>query len=410
MAIANSAGRPVAVDLFAGAGGLSLGAELAGVKVAFANDLFAEAAATYRLNHPATAFSADPIETLTAEQILDKIGLAPGELDLMLGGPPCQGFSINAPNRSWTDARNTLVLEYLRLVKGIRPKYLLIENVPGLLSLERGQALQVVYDRLATMGYEVSHKVLLAARYGVPQERWRLLIVGHRRDLPAPGFPVPTHHATARANFTGGSRWANDATEQPGIPAAVTVVEAIGDLPPLANGEGASLMPYPPQAHLSVYQRWARKGSKMLYNHQAQKLSLINLRRLQHIQPGGNWTDIPFDLLPAGMRRARRSDHTKRYGRLDPRGQSCTILTKCDPHWGSFFHYSQDRAITPREAARLQSFPDRYIFAGPVSLQYEQIGNAVPPLLAQAVVAEIVQAWTSTRPPRELALSGRFGE
>jgi len=323
---------------------------------------------------------------------LSQLNLHSGDLDVMIGGPPCQGFSINTPNRSLNDLRNALILEYLRLVEGILPKYLLIENVPGLLSLERGHALQVVYEMLAELGYRVDHKVLLAARYGVPQERWRLIIVGHRADMPTPAFPIPTHHAEARANFTGGSQWAKADPEPMGLPNAVTVTEAIGDLPALVNGEGRSPMPYPRRRRLSAFQRWAREGATELFNHQAQKLGAINLQRLQHVSPGGNWTDIPLDLLPAGMQRARRSDHTKRYGRMNPQGQSCTILTKCDPHWGSFFHYAQDRAITPREAARLQSFPDRYVFTGALSVQYEQIGNAVPPLLAQAVVREIVKA------------------
>jgi DNA (cytosine-5)-methyltransferase 1 len=402
--------HPVAIDLFAGAGGLSLGAEMAGVEVALANDIFPEAAATYQVNNPGTLFVEAPIETLTAPRILDTLGIAPGTLDIMLGGPPCQGFSINAPTRSLGDVRNSLVLEYLRLVDGLRPKYLVIENVPGLLSLERGHALHVVYERLAALGYQVAHKVMLAARYGVPQERWRLIILGHRMDMPAPQFPVPTHHATARANFTEGARWAHDSTEPPGLPPAVTVVDAIDDLPPLGNGEGASPVPYHVADRLSPFQTWARTGARALYNHQAPKLSAINLQRLQHVPPGGNWTDIPCDLLPTGMRRARRSDHTKRYGRLDPQGQSCTILTKCDPHWGSFFHYAQDRAITPREAARLQGFPDRYVFTGPGSLQYEQIGNAVPPLLAQSVVAEIVKVWARVEAPRARARSGGSGD
>lgn len=387
---------PLAVDLFAGAGGLSLGAEMAGVEPVYANDLFAEAAETYRMNHPATYFDERPIEDVSAEAILQRVGLVPGDLDILLGGPPCQGFSINAPARQMDDHRNSLILEYLRLVGGLRPKYILIENVPGLLSLDRGYALRVVYERLRDLGYEVNHRVLLASNYGVPQERWRLIILGHRDDVVAPVFPAPTHAATARANFTGGARWSVPEEALRHLPPAVTVAEAIGDLPSLANGGGSSPVPMPPGVRLTAFQRWARSGAKELYNHQAPKLSPVNLQRLRHIQPGGNWTDIPFDLLPTGMKRARRSDHTKRYGRMDPNGQSCTILTKCDPHWGSFFHYGQDRAITPREAARLQTFPDGYVFTGPPSLQYEQVGNAVPPLLAEAVVGAIVSAWSAT--------------
>lgn len=392
---------PVAVDLFAGAGGLSLGAEMAGVNIVYANDIFAEAVETYRFNNPDTPVHQGPIEEVKPADILATANLQVGELDILLGGPPCQGFSINAPIRTMEDQRNALVLEYLRIVEGLRPKYLVIENVPGLLSLDGGTALETVYERLEALGYHAAHRVLLASRYGVPQERWRLIILGQRNDMPPVDFPAPTHNATAKANFTGGSLWASvEDHDMSGLPPAVTVAEAIGDLPPLQNGEGHPVIPMPEVSYekLTFFQRWARSGADFIYNHQAQRLGAINLKRLQHIKPGGNWTDIPVDLLPAGMRRARRSDHTKRYGRMNPQGQSCTILTKCDPHWGSFFHYNQDRAVTPREAARLQSFPDRYVFQGSLSAQYEQIGNAVPPLLGQAIVSEVVASWTQAQP------------
>jgi DNA (cytosine-5)-methyltransferase 1 len=130
-------------------------------------------------------------------------------------------------------------------------------------------------------------------------------------------------------------------------------------------------------------------GSKVIYNHVAGALSRQNLERLRHIPPGGSWRDIPSDLLPKGMKRARRSDHTRRYGRVDPEGLSGTVLTKCDPHWGSFFHSEQDRAITVREAAGIQSFPDTFRFLGSKVSQYVQVGNAAPPLLAEALAGHI---------------------
>jgi DNA (cytosine-5)-methyltransferase 1 len=134
-----------------------------------------------------------------------------------------------------------------------------------------------------------------------------------------------------------------------------------------------------------------RNGSEYVYNHSCNALGRINLERLKHIPQGGSWRDIPFDLLPAGLKRARRSDHTRRYGRLAPDGLCSTILTKCDPHWGSFFHPTQDRVISVREAARIQSFPDRHRFTGSVTQQYEQVGNAVPPLLACAIGKTILE-------------------
>jgi DNA (cytosine-5)-methyltransferase 1 len=247
----------------------------------------------------------------------------------------------------------------------------------------------------------MEHMVLCAAHYGVPQERWRLFFVGTiLKDRPIT-FPFPTHWAPVRANFTGGRELTWLPAFQNGqcnghsaglfhddLKAFIPVRDAIDDLPPLAVLEGADEMPYQ-QSPKSAYQCQLRRGSKILYNHAAGALSKQNLERLQHIQPGGSWRDIPHALLPKGMKRARRSDHTRRYGRVDPNGLSGTVLTKCDPHWGSFFHYEQDRAITPREAARIQSFPDKFRFLGSRVSQYVQVGNAVPPLFAETLAKHI---------------------
>jgi DNA (cytosine-5)-methyltransferase 1 len=211
-------------------------------------------------------------------------------------------------------------------------------------------------------------------------------------------FPEPTHYAPVRANFTGGRDltwlpYIENGVRRPNLFGNVlktftTVRQAIGDLPVLAVHQGAEEMEYDRTARTD-YQRLMRGGSDKLYNHVAGALSKQNLERAKHIPPGGSWRDIPYDLLPKGMKRARRSDHTRRYGRIDPDGLSGTVLTKCDPHWGTFFHYDQDRALTVREAARIQSFPDEYRFYGSRVSQYEQVGNAVPPLLAKTLAEHI---------------------
>jgi DNA (cytosine-5)-methyltransferase 1 len=145
-----------------------------------------------------------------------------------------------------------------------------------------------------------------------------------------------------------------------------------------------------------------RKGATTLYNHVSPILQEINLQRLEHIPQGGSWRDIPHDLLPAGMKTAKRSDHTKRYGRLHPQGLASTILTKCDLHWGAYIHPWQERTITVREAARFQSFPDTMRFLGPRGEQYRQVGNAVPPLLAQVVAQSIKEMALTTANEKEL--------
>ena len=376
------------IDLFAGAGGLSEGLTEAGFHSLFASEIIPVYAQTYKLNHPSANVMTADIRSLDANKIRDELNIARGELDLIAGGPPCQGFSINAPIRSTLDQRNHLFKEYLRFVDAFAPKAILIENVPGLVSFEHGATLHAILNALADLGYGADVRILGAAYYGVPQMRWRTIILGLRgKDLPPFAFPEPVYHAPIRPNFTT-TFDGHSLVKLPKASASanfVTVAEAIGDLPPLKSGEqGAAVKEYYTEPSCD-FQRRARRGSPGVMNHEAPKLSRINMQRLRYISPGGNWTDIPNDLLPKGMQRARKSDHTKRYGRVMPDGLASTILTKCDPHWGAYFHYSQDRSFTVREAARIQSFPDHFIFAGNLQEQFAQVGNAVPPLLAEAV-------------------------
>jgi DNA (cytosine-5)-methyltransferase 1 len=276
-----------------------------------------------------------------------------------------------------------------------------MENVPGMISLDGGRFIRDIYALFQQAGYRMHHMILCAAHYGVPQERWRLFFIGTIIKNAEITFPEPSHFAPVRANFTGGRHltWLPDiqnGARRPNLfgnllKPFTTVRQAIGDLPVLGVNEGVEEMGYTTAARTD-YQRLMRSGSKRLYNHVAGALSKQNLERVKHIPPGGSWRDIPHELLPKGMKRARRSDHTKRYGRIDPEGLSGTVLTKCDPHWGTFFHYDQDRALTVREAARLQSFPDGYRFHGSRVSQYEQVGNAVPPLLAQTLAEHIKRA------------------
>lgn len=391
----------VAADLFCGAGGLSFGFQQAGFRIAFANDINEEYANTYRLNHSGTAFFRDSIEDLKTTEVFRMTGLRRADIDILIGGPPCQGFSINAPKRSLQDGRNHLFREYGRLVlEGLRPKVIVMENVPGMVSLDGGRFIKDIYALFEQAGYRMRHMILCAAHYGIPQERWRLFFIGTILKGKEISFPEPTHYAPVRANFTGGRylTWLPDiqnGSRRPNLFGNVlapftTVKQAIGDLPVIAINEGEDEMAYEKPAR-TAYQRLMRGNCHRLYNHVAGALSPQNLERAKHIPPGGSWRDIPHELLPNGMKRARRSDHTRRYGRIDPDGLSGTVLTKCDPHWGTFFHYDQDRALTVREAARIQSFPDTYRFYGSRVSQYEQVGNAVPPLLARVLAEHIAQ-------------------
>jgi DNA (cytosine-5)-methyltransferase 1 len=376
------------VDFFSGAGGLSCGLKMAGFNTILASDIHPVYANTFKTNHPKATVITNDIRGLSEHDILNLTRLKVGELDLIAGGPPCQGFSINAPVRTLEDQRNHLFSDYLRIAQILKPKAILIENVPGIVSLGKGTVVKAIYDRLKKMGYSVEHKILFAGHYGVPQLRFRTIFIA-LRDKKQIDFPEPTHDATARANFAGAKELCQNIAPlfATNLNKKTTVWDAISDLPELALGEsyeGRYLSPAQ-----TDFQRFLRREVVYVNNHSCARLGKVNLERLKHIPQGGSWRDIPFDLLPEGLRRARRSDHTKRYGRLHPDEMCSTILTKCDPHWGSFFHPTQDRALSVREAARIQSFPDDYIFTGNLTQQFEQVGNAVPPLLAKAIAEQI---------------------
>lgn len=356
------------VDLFCGAGGLSQGFRSHGFEILAANDIDPYASQTYRSSHPSTLFIEGPVETVHDSLLRELLELRPGDLDCLIGGPPCQAFSVYNHQRGMHDGRSGLFREYLRLVEGLQPKIVVMENVTGILSAGGGRAVEEIHTRLSKLGYNVSQKTLKAEEFGVPQERRRVIFVATRKPIGEFHFPAATHGA--------------------GRKPLVTVADAILDLPPLAILEGKEDSEYTSSA-LSTYQALLRKGTQRLYNHVAPSLSSINLERLKHIPQGGSWRDVPFELLPAGMKLARRCDHTKRYGRLDPAGLASTILTKCDLHWGAYIHPFQERTLTVREAARFQSFPDSLRFLGPRVEQFRQVGNAVPPVLSGAIAKAV---------------------
>lgn len=356
------------VDLFSGAGGLSEGFRQAGAQVLAANDFDMAAGQTFSSTHPEAVFLGGPIQDISADDFLKASGLIRGELDCLVGGPPCQGFSVYNHQRGLEDPRSGLYKEYLRIVEGLNPKWVVLENVTGMASTGAGATVEAILVGLRGLGYVVEQRILKAEEYGVPQERRRIVFIGNRIGLPI-AYPEKSHG--------------------PGLIPFVTVHDALGDLPVLENGEDKGVTAYACSA-FSDYQKELRGNSVQVNNHAATKLSQINMQRMQHIPVGGSWRDIPFELLPEGMKNAKRSDHTKRYGRLRPEGLSSTILTKCDVHWGAYIHPTQDRSLTVREAARLQSFPDWFVFKGSRTEQFVQVGNAVPPLLGKKIALAIM--------------------
>ena len=376
------------IDLFCGAGGITQGFYQEGYQCLYANDLMPEAFDTFRHNHPSTRAECKPIEDVNAGGLRKALGIKKHVLDVLVGGPPCQGFSINAPSRFLNDPRNSLFTHYARFVEEFSPKTFVFENVPGLMSMADGAIFEKILQVFNGLGYHLSVKILFAPHYGVPQERWRLILLGSQYSEIV--HPAPTHFAKGRANFRGGAT-----LTIPVVPAdakrllpAVTVGDAIRDLPRLSMGEGAEEVGYTSDS-VSAYALRLRNPEGITYNHFAAKLSNQNIERMSHVPPGGSWRDIPHKLLPSGMQQARKSDHTKRYGRLSFDGLSGTVLTKCDPHWGTVFLPDQERTLSVREAARLQSFPDQYRFLGSRVSQYIQVGNAVPVLMAAAIASAV---------------------
>lgn len=368
------------VDLFAGAGGLTLGFDNAGFHPLAANDFDAAAGETFRENFRDTPFDSRPIEQVSGKDLLATAGIQAGALDALLGGPPCQAFSVYNHQRGFHDYRSGLFREYLRIVDELSPKVVVMENVTGMTSLDGGRAIDEMHRSLGRLGYTVEHRILRAEEYGVPQERRRIFFIGSR--VGPIRWPEQTHGAS-------------DDLLTAHLSPLVSVWDAIGDLPKLEMGEGTDELQAYTRMARSDYQKRMRGESEGARNHYAPQLAQINVKRMTHIPQGGSWRDLPHDLLPAGMKKARRSDHTKRYGRLDPKGQFSTILTKADLHWGAYIHPEQDRTLSVRECARAQAFPDRFRFVGGRGEQYRQVGNAVPPLLGESVawaVREMIEA------------------
>lgn len=332
------------LDLFSGCGGLSLGFEMADFDVCAAIDNWEDALDTYRHNHKGKTFLAD-LEYLQPEEVAEKIGAS--HFDVIVGGPPCQGFSV-AGKRIVDDKRNRLYKAFVRFVDFFKPEAFVMENVPNILSIGDGAVKDAILKDFEGLGYTVSHKVLLASDYGVPQNRHRAIFVGLRGKSFL--FPMPT------------------------VDTFVTCFDALSDLPEDSVADGDKY-PMPPQ---SDYQRQMRRHSTKLYNHQATIHTEKTKYIISLVPDGGNYKDLPIDLQQT------RKVHIA-WTRLNSHRPSITIDTGHNHH----FHYKYNRVPTVRESARLQSFPDDFIFLGGKMSQLKQVGNAVPPLLAKAIAEQL---------------------
>ena len=232
------------IDLFCGAGGITQGFQQARYRCLYANDLMPEAINTFAHNHPEVRAECKPIETVNASALRSSLGIGKGDLDVLVGGPPCQGFSINAPGRFLNDPRNSLFTHYARFVEEFAPKAFVFENVPGLLSMADGAIFEKILQVFSELGYQLSVKILFGPHYGIPQERWRLILLGS--VFGEIDHPLPTHFAKGRANFRGGGSLTLQlaVADASRLMPAVTVGDAIRDLPRLNMGEGAEEVGY----------------------------------------------------------------------------------------------------------------------------------------------------------------------
>lgn len=347
--------KPTVIDLFAGVGGLSLGFEMAGFEVALANEFDPSIAEAYEKNRPGTKMI---VEDITALPVDETFGPYEGKVTAVIGGPPCQGFSQKGSRKSINDPRNFLFRYYFEVVKRVKPKYFVIENVPNLLTTEGGYFKGEIIELFSGIGYAVSCGVLCAADFGVPQDRRRTCILGKLGATEPISLPKPNGVHT-------------------------TVWDAISDLSYLESGEGTEEQGYRcvPQ---SDYQRMLRAGSDELCNHVATRHSKVTLERLEMIAP-----ECGKEMLPEEHH--TKSIYSGTWCRMKKDGIAKTITTRYDtPSSGEFTHPYLNRAITTREAARIQSFPDTFHFYGSKSSQMKQVGNAVPPLLGKAIAERIL--------------------
>ncbi len=344
----------IVIDLFSGCGGLSLGLEKAGFDIALGIDNWRPSLETFAYNHPHSKTFETDISKIKAKDIKKIIGN--GKIDVIVGGPPCQGFSLSGP-RNFHDPRNRLYLDFIRLVKEIEPRAFIVENVPGLESLFGGQIKKRIIEEFNKLGYEINAKILNASDYGVPQNRKRIFFVGLRGKKQFE-FPLP--------KFSENSK-------------KVTVMNAIGDLPLLKNERGAEEMLYS-KLPFTEYQKKIRNGSTNIFNHVASNHTRQTAEIIALVPEGGNYKNLP-DCF-----KKTRNFHVA-WTRLDSKKPAPTIDTGHRHH----FHPSENRVPTVRELARLQSFPDSFKFLGPKTSQYRQVGNAVPPMLATEIGKKLIQ-------------------
>lgn len=345
----------IGVEIFSGPGGMGLGAKYAGIEVALAVEKNMYAAQTYLKNHKETTVVTDDIKNIQ-EFSFDK----KNQGVVLFGGPPCQGYSYaNRKTRSTENPKNWLFMEFMRSIDIVGPDWVVIENVPGLKNLDRGFFLEEICNNLHSRGYTPNFKILNAVDFGVPQKRERIFIVASRHGI---AFEFP------KGDF---------------VDSPVTVEDALKDLPILNNGSKENILNYKCSAQSDYAKLMRGKKRKVSQNYVSKNSDLV-IERYKYIRQGNNWSDIPLNLMSNYADPTRC--HHGIYRRLKSDEPAYVIANY---RKSMLIHPTEDRGLSIREAARLQSFPDNFIFKGPLVHIQQQVGDAVPPLLAQAVFKKI---------------------
>ena len=382
---------PTVIDLFSGAGGMAEGFRQAGFKTLMATDYDEMAAKTFQFNHPGVPFVVGDLRELSVDQILEIAKTKKGAPTVVCGGPPCQGFSL-AGQRIANDPRNQLFREFVRVVEGVRPEFFLFENVSGLVSMQSGAVLQAILSEFKRVGYACEFKTLNAAEYGVPQARPRFIIIGSR-DTAAIGFPLATHLCRVDS-FAEGKL--EPQLSFPEGPQQLTVWDALSDLPEISQGEGSEELTHS-NAYVNAYQ-FARRGFRfpgVIFNHRATSHSERIIERYAAIPEGGDNSQVPEE------------HRTKKTNVFKLRRDRPARTVTCN-HRTDLLHPVMPRGTTVREAARLQSFDDDYRFFGNLTrkakwtTQDDQVGNAVPPLLAKALADHIKINMNNEKTPTKI--------
>lgn len=343
----------IGYDIFCGAGGMSIGAQMAGIEIRLAIDSDKHAVETYKNNHENVEIYNSDIKNI------DPNNFKTNEPLILFGGPPCQGFSVsNSKTRTIENKNNHLFKNFIEYVDILKPDWFVFENVEGILSFSSGEVVEQLEKTFNNIGYRTEKKVLLASDYGVPQNRNRFFLVGNKHgikfEFPKPEFKVK-----------------------------VTVWDAIYDLPNLKNGDMFDELPYK-KDDLNEYTTLMRKKSKKAKQNYVTKNKGYVLERYSHIKPGQNWKSIP-DVLMSNYKN-KNNCHSGIYRRLEKDKPSVVIANY---RKNMLIHPVENRGLSLREAARLQSFPDDFIFHGSMGSKQQQIGNAVPPLLAKSIFSKI---------------------